>query len=84
MLCHFSLVKNEFAPEIYLQWLFLMFFFGFFSCCAGGEDSHVVQFLSGIIATFAQSIVAVPVEVIRQRQMVQTTCEGSYMVGSQL
>lgn len=45
----------------------------------GGQDNHVVQFGSGIIATFAQSIVAVPVEVIRQRQMVQTACAGSYM-----
>jgi len=54
-----------------------------FSCYAGGQDNHMVQFGSGIIATFVQAIVAVPVEVIRQRQMVQTACEGSYMVRPQ-
>jgi hypothetical protein len=51
-----------------------------FFCCAGGQDSPFVQFGGGILATSMSSIVSVPVEVIRQRQMVQTASEGSYMV----
>ncbi|KAG0622558.1 hypothetical protein M758_3G106800 [Ceratodon purpureus] len=45
----------------------------------GGEDSPVVQFGGGMFATSVSSIVAVPVEVIRQRQMVQSACAGAYM-----
>ncbi|KAG0558748.1 hypothetical protein KC19_10G051000 [Ceratodon purpureus] len=44
----------------------------------GGHDSPVVQFAGGILASLVQSTVTVPVEVIRQRQMVQTAGEGSY------
>ena len=48
----------------------------------GGHDSPVVQFGGGILASLVQSTETVPVEVIRQRQMVQTTGEGTYTVKS--
>jgi hypothetical protein len=47
---------------------------------AGGRDSPVVQFGGGVLASLVQSTVTVPVEVVRQRQMVQTAGEGSYTV----
>jgi hypothetical protein len=40
----------------------------------------VTQFGGGVLATLVQSSVMVPVEVIRQRQMIQTGGEGSYTV----
>ncbi len=40
----------------------------------------MVHFVGGLLATLVQSTVMVPVEVIRQRQMVQTGGEGSYTV----
>lgn len=47
---------------------------------AGGRDSPVVQFGGGVMASLVQSTVTVPMEVVRQRQMVQTSGEGSYTV----
>ncbi|KAH6558844.1 hypothetical protein KP509_1Z042400 [Ceratopteris richardii] len=44
----------------------------------GGENNPVVHFCGGVIATFVQSSVTVPVEVIRQRQMVQRSGGDSY------
>jgi hypothetical protein len=44
----------------------------------GGESNPMVHFVGGLLATLVQSTVMVPVEVIRQRQMVQTSGEGSY------
>ncbi|BBN16303.1 hypothetical protein MPTK1_7g05190 [Marchantia polymorpha subsp. ruderalis] len=45
----------------------------------GGEENPLVHFCGGVIATLVQSSVMVPTEVIRQRQMVQTTGgEGAY------
>lgn len=49
---------------------------------AGGPDNPLVQFGGGVLATVVQSLVMVPVEVIRQRQMIQTSGEGSYTVCS--
>jgi hypothetical protein len=40
----------------------------------------MVHFVGGLLATLVQSTVMVPVEVVRQRQMVQTSGEGSYTV----
>lgn len=58
-------------------------YFVLFFCCAGGQERPVVQFGGGILASLGASIIDVPVEVIRQRQMVQTASEGSYTVRSQ-
>ncbi|XP_024535125.1 mitochondrial substrate carrier family protein E-like [Selaginella moellendorffii] len=44
----------------------------------GGQDNPVVQFGGGLAATLVQSLINVPVEIIRQRQMVQRAGEGSY------
>lgn len=44
----------------------------------GGDTNPVVHFGGGVVATLVQSSVTVPVEVIRQRQMVQTSGAGSY------
>lgn len=44
----------------------------------GGHDNPVAQFSGGVLAALVQSTVTVPVEVMRQRQMVQTAGEGSY------
>lgn len=47
---------------------------------AGGKDNPVTQFAGGVLATLVQSSVMVPTEVVRQRQQIQTTGEGSYTV----
>ncbi|KAI5063556.1 hypothetical protein GOP47_0022103 [Adiantum capillus-veneris] len=44
----------------------------------GGKENPVVHFCGGVIATLVQSSVTVPVEVIRQRQMVQRSGGDSY------
>lgn len=44
----------------------------------GDEDSAKVQFFGGIVATLGQSLLMVPLEVVRQRQQVQTGTEGAY------
>lgn len=56
----------------------MWFFVG--NCIAGGPENPLVQFGGGVLATVVQSTVMVPVEVIRQRQMIQTAGEGSYTV----
>lgn len=86
MSCHFGCSANRLGVKapvqldlvIHCSALLVILF-----RCAGGQDSPVAQFGGGILATSVSSIVSVPVEVIRQRQMVQTACEGSYMVRSQ-
>ena len=50
---------------------------------AGGTDNPVTQFAGGVLATLVQSTVMVPVEVIRQRQMIQTGGDGAYTVITQ-
>ena len=47
---------------------------------AGGDDNPLVHVGGGVIASLAGSVLGVPIEVIRQRQMVQTAGEGSYTV----
>lgn len=47
---------------------------------AGGPDNPLTQFGGGVLATLVQSSLMVPVEVIRQRQMIQTGGEGAYTV----
>ncbi|KAJ7564855.1 hypothetical protein O6H91_02G036600 [Diphasiastrum complanatum] len=44
----------------------------------GGHDNPLVHFTGGLVATLFQSLINVPVEVIRQRQMVQTGGKGAY------
>lgn len=44
----------------------------------GGENNPIVHFCGGVIATVVQSSVTVPIEVIRQRQMVQRSGANSY------
>lgn len=44
----------------------------------GGPDNPLTQFGGGVLATLVQSSLMVPVEVIRQRQMIQTGGEGAY------
>jgi len=51
-----------------------------FVSTVGGESNPMVHFVGGLLATLVQSTVMVPVEVVRQRQMVQTSGEGSYTV----
>lgn len=50
------------------------------NCIAGGPENPLVQFGGGVLATIVQSTVMVPVEVVRQRQMIQSAGEGSYTV----
>ncbi|KAL2613289.1 hypothetical protein R1flu_024981 [Riccia fluitans] len=45
----------------------------------GGEENPLVHFCGGVLATLVQSSVTVPTEIVRQRQMVQTSGgEGAY------
>ena len=53
---------------------------GYFVILVVEQDNPFVQFGGGILDTCMSSIEFVPVEVIRQWQMVQTASEGSYMV----
>eukprot|EP00850_Spirogloea_muscicola_P007676 SM000039S14506 [mRNA] locus=s39:534197:536494:+ [translate_table: standard] len=48
----------------------------------GDEHSPGVQFLAGICATVGQSLVMVPLEVVRQRQQVQTRASAGAYKGS--
>ncbi|KAL3679750.1 hypothetical protein R1sor_022706 [Riccia sorocarpa] len=48
----------------------------------GGEENPAVHFCGGLVATFFQSSVTVPTEIIRQRQMVQTAGEPGAYKGS--
>eukprot|EP00850_Spirogloea_muscicola_P002126 SM000008S22215 [mRNA] locus=s8:413703:416048:- [translate_table: standard] len=48
----------------------------------GDEQSPGVQFLAGICATVGQSLVMVPLEVVRQRQQVQTRASAGAYKGS--
>jgi hypothetical protein len=40
----------------------------------------MTQFAGGVVATVAQSLAMVPLEVVRQRQQVQTNTSGAYQV----
>lgn len=51
---------------------------------AGSEESPVTQFAGGVVATVAQSLAMVPLEVVRQRQQVQTNTSGAYQVSAAL
>ena len=57
-------------------------YFMLYFCCAGGQDSPLAHFGGGVISSLISSMVSVPIDIIRQRQMVQTSSEGSYKVGS--
>ncbi|XP_024543461.1 mitochondrial substrate carrier family protein E-like [Selaginella moellendorffii] len=44
----------------------------------GGQENPVVHFCGGLFATLVQSLVSVPLEVVRQRQMVHTAGQPAY------
>eukprot|EP00898_Chlorokybus_atmophyticus_P007165 jgi/Chlat1/744/Chrsp104S00023 len=48
----------------------------------GGHESAMAQFCGGVVATVAQSLLMVPLEVVRQRQMVQTRAQAGAYHGS--
>eukprot|EP00249_Psilotum_nudum_P029082 c39297_g1_i1 orf=326-1261(+) len=66
---------SQIAPA---QALYMATYQTFKKIVPGGENNSLVHFCGGLLATLVQSSVTVPVEVIRQRQMVQTSGTGAY------
>ena len=68
-------------PVLPAQALYMGGYQGFRRLAPGDPDSPAVQFAGGIVATLTQSIAMVPLEVVRQRQQVQTAADAASGAG---
>ena len=68
-------------PVLPAQALFMGGYQGFRRVASGDPDSPTVQLVGGIVATLTQSIAMVPLEVVRQRQQVQSVADAASAAG---